>query len=46
MLHPAANLLRELSARAKVSKTTVSRVLNGKGELDESTAARVRKVIE
>jgi LacI family transcriptional regulator len=35
-----------VAAPAKVSKTTVSRVLNGKGELDESTAARVRKVIE
>ena len=38
--------IADVAARAKVSKTTVSRVLNGKGELDESTAARVRKVIE
>jgi LacI family transcriptional regulator len=34
--------IADVAARAKVSKTTVSRVLNGKGELDESTAARVR----
>jgi LacI family transcriptional regulator len=38
--------IADVAAQAKVSKTTVSRVLNGKGELDESTAARVRKVIE
>ncbi len=38
--------IADVAAPAKVSKTTVSRVLNGKGELDESTAARVRKVIE
>jgi LacI family transcriptional regulator len=38
--------IADVAARAKVSKTTVSRVLNGKGELDESTAARVRAVIE
>lgn len=38
--------IADVAARARVSKTTVSRVLNGKGELDESTAARVRKVIE
>jgi len=38
--------IADVAARAKVSKTTVSRVLNGKGELDESTAARVRKVID
>ncbi len=31
--------------RAGVSKTTVSRVLNGKGELDLRTAERVRQVI-
>ncbi|MEV6343892.1 LacI family DNA-binding transcriptional regulator [Actinoplanes sp. NPDC051851] len=37
--------IADVAARAKVSKTTVSRVLNGKGELDESTAARVRAVI-
>jgi LacI family transcriptional regulator len=38
--------IADVAARAQVSKTTVSRVLNGKGELDASTAARVRKVIE
>jgi LacI family transcriptional regulator len=38
--------ISDVAARAQVSKTTVSRVLNGKGELDESTAARVRRVIE
>lgn len=38
--------IADVAARAQVSKTTVSRVLNGKGELDESTAARVRAVIE
>ncbi|GAA0554060.1 LacI family DNA-binding transcriptional regulator [Paractinoplanes ferrugineus] len=38
--------IADVAARAKVSKTTVSRVLNGKGELDESTAARVRAVID
>ncbi|WP_213450325.1 LacI family DNA-binding transcriptional regulator [Rhizomonospora bruguierae] len=37
--------IADVAARAGVSKTTVSRVLNGKGELDESTAARVREVI-
>src|SRR3954452_590241 len=43
---PVPITIADVAARAKVSKTTVSRVLNGKGELDESTAARVRKVIE
>src|SRR3954452_20052910 len=38
--------IADVAAPAKVSKTTVSRGLHGKGELDESTAARVRKVIE
>jgi LacI family transcriptional regulator len=38
--------IADVAARAMVSKTTVSRVLNGKGELDESTAARVRAVID
>ena len=38
--------ISDVAAHAQVSKTTVSRVLNGKGELDESTAARVRRVIE
>src|SRR4029453_7827969 len=36
----------DVARRGGVSKTTVSRVLNGKGELDEATAARVRRVIE
>jgi LacI family transcriptional regulator len=38
--------IADVAARARVSKTTVSRVLNGKGELDASTAERVRRVIE
>jgi LacI family transcriptional regulator len=38
--------IADVAARANVSKTTVSRVLNGKGELDQATAARVRRVIE
>jgi LacI family transcriptional regulator len=38
--------IADVAARAQVSKTTVSRVLNGKGELGASTAARVRKVID
>jgi LacI family transcriptional regulator len=38
--------MADVAARAGVSKTTVSRVLNGKGELDPSTADRVRRVIE
>jgi LacI family transcriptional regulator len=38
--------IADVAARAGVSKTTVSRVLNGKGELDISTANRVRQVIE
>jgi LacI family transcriptional regulator len=38
--------IADVAARAGVSKTTVSRVLNRKGELDAVTAARVRKVIE
>ncbi len=37
--------MADVAARAGVSKTTVSRVLNGKGELDPATAARVRQVI-
>jgi LacI family transcriptional regulator len=37
--------IADVASRAGVSKTTVSRVLNGKGELDASTAARVRQVI-
>lgn len=38
--------IADVAARAGVSKTTVSRVLNGKGELDIETASRVRKVID
>jgi LacI family transcriptional regulator len=38
--------IADVAARAGVSKTTVSRVLNGKGELDAATAARVRRVID
>ena len=38
--------IADVAARAGVSKTTVSRVLNGKGELDVATASRVRKVID
>jgi LacI family transcriptional regulator len=38
--------IADVAARAGVSKTTVSRVLNGKGELDISTANRVRQVID
>lgn len=38
--------IADVAARAGVSKTTVSRVLNGKGELDEATASRVRRVID
>ena len=38
--------IADVAARAGVSKTTVSRVLNGKGDLDEATAARVRQVID
>lgn len=37
--------IADVAARAGVSKTTVSRVLNGKGELDMRTAERVRQVI-
>ncbi|GAA2029117.1 LacI family DNA-binding transcriptional regulator [Polymorphospora rubra] len=38
--------IADVAARAGVSKTTVSRVLNGRGELDDDTAARVRAVID
>lgn len=38
--------IADVAARAGVSKTTVSRVLNGKGDLDQETAARVRRVID
>ncbi|HEY1486817.1 MAG TPA: LacI family DNA-binding transcriptional regulator [Micromonosporaceae bacterium] len=38
--------IADVAARAGVSKTTVSRVLNGKGELDITTANRVRQVID
>lgn len=37
--------IADVAARAGVSKTTVSRVINGKGELDEATAARIRALI-
>lgn len=38
--------IADVAARAGVSTTTVSRVLNGKGELNDATASRVRQVIE
>lgn len=38
--------IRDVAQRAGVSKTTVSRVLNGRDELDARTAARVRAVID
>jgi LacI family transcriptional regulator len=38
--------IADVAARAGVSKTTVSRVLNGRGELDAATEARVRRVID
>jgi LacI family transcriptional regulator len=38
--------MSDVAARAGVSKTTVSRVLNGKDDLDPATAARVRDVID
>jgi LacI family transcriptional regulator len=37
--------MADVARHAGVSKTTVSRVLNGKGDLDAGTAARVRSVI-
>ncbi|RZU75924.1 LacI family transcriptional regulator [Micromonospora kangleipakensis] len=37
--------IADVATRAGVSKTTVSRVLNGKGEVDGRTADRVRAVI-
>jgi LacI family transcriptional regulator len=37
--------MADVARRAGVSKTTVSRVLNGKDDLDPATAARVREVI-
>src|SRR2546430_2258378 len=37
--------IAEGARRARVSKTTVSRVLNNKGDVDASTAIRVREVI-
>lgn len=37
--------MADVARRAGVSKTTVSRVLNGKDDLDAGTAARVRLVI-
>ena len=38
--------IADIAARAGVSKTTVSRVLNGRPDLDQGTAARVREVID
>ncbi len=38
--------IADVAARAGVSKTTVSRVLNVKSDLDQRTAARVRAVID
>ncbi|MFD6307945.1 LacI family DNA-binding transcriptional regulator, partial [Streptomyces sp. NPDC060223] len=37
--------IADVAHAAGVSKTTVSRVLNTRGEVDASTAARVREVI-
>jgi LacI family transcriptional regulator len=37
--------ITDVAAHAGVSKTTVSRVLNGRGELHEATASRVRKAM-
>ena len=37
--------IADVARTAAVSKTTVSRVLNGKGEVDSTTAERVRGVI-
>ncbi len=37
--------IAEVARRARVSKTTVSRVLNNKGDVDAETAIRVREVI-
>ncbi|WP_033328745.1 LacI family DNA-binding transcriptional regulator [Streptomyces yerevanensis] len=37
--------IADVATRAGVSKTTVSRVLNGKGEITETTVVRVRKAI-
>ncbi len=37
--------IAEVARRARVSKTTVSRVLNNKGDVDAATAIRVREVI-
>ncbi|MFD9732769.1 LacI family DNA-binding transcriptional regulator, partial [Micrococcus luteus] len=37
--------IADVAREAGVSKTTVSRVINTKGEVDRVTAARVREVI-
>lgn len=37
--------IADVAARAGVSKTTVSRVLNSKGEINENTVLKVRKAI-
>lgn len=38
--------ISDIAARARVSKTTVSRVLNGRPDVDAETAARVNQLIE
>jgi LacI family transcriptional regulator len=38
--------IAHVALRAGVSKATVSRVLNGKGETDAATAARVKRVVK
>lgn len=38
--------IADVALKSGVSKTTVSRVLNGKDDLDRGTAARVRRVID
>ena len=38
--------IADVAARAGVSKTTVSRVLNGKDDIDPKTAARVGQIID
>ena len=38
--------IADVARHAQVSKTTVSRVLNGKPDLDGRTAARVRRIID
>jgi len=38
--------IADVAFRAGVSKTTVSRVLNAKSDLDQATAAKVRRIID